>query len=57
MENEFYIVPALYDRDTYFLLRDYGNEIKFTVLQGKISIIGNGYFVPKELEFIKQNFL
>ncbi|MFH6944654.1 hypothetical protein [Flavobacterium sp. FlaQc-50] len=57
MSVEFYIVPALYDRDTYFLFRDYGNEIKFTVIEGKITIIGNGFFVPKELEFIKDNFL
>jgi hypothetical protein len=57
MENEFYIVPALYDRDTYFLFRDYGNEIKFTILEGKINILGKGFFVPSELIFIKQNFL
>lgn len=57
MENEFHIVPALLDRDTYFLFRDYGNEIKFTVISGKIAIIGRGYFVPHELIFIKQNFL
>jgi hypothetical protein len=57
MHPEFYIIPALYDRNTYFLFRDYGNEIKFTVIDGKITIIGNGFFVPKELEFIKDNFL
>ena len=54
MTVEFYIVPALRDRDTYFLFRDYGNELKFTVIEGKISVIGKGYFVPKELEFIKE---
>lgn len=54
MSSEFYIVPALRDVDTYFLFRDYGNELKFTVIDGKISIIGKGFFVPKELEFIKQ---
>ena len=57
MKAEFYIVPALYDRDTYFLFRDYGNELKFTVIEGKIMIIGKGFFTPKELEFIKSNFI
>jgi hypothetical protein len=55
MKAEFYIVPALYDRDTYFLFRDYGNELKFTVIARKITIIGKGFFVPEELEFIKNN--
>lgn len=54
MSSEFYIVPALYDIDTFFLFRDYGNELKFTVIEGKISIIGKGFFLPKELDFIKE---
>ena len=57
MQCEFYIVPALYDRNTFFLFRDYANELKFTVLNGKISIIGNGYFTPTEYNFIKANFI
>lgn len=57
MENEFYIVPALLDKDTYFLFRDFGNEIKFTVIEGKLKIIGNGYFLQHEWFFIQDNFL
>jgi hypothetical protein len=56
MESEFYIVPSLYDKDTYFLFRDYGNEIKFTVINGMVTVSGKGYFTPKELEYVKTNF-
>lgn len=57
MKAEFYIVPALYDTDTYFLFRDYGNELKFTVKEGKVTIIGKGFFTASELDFIKSNFI
>lgn len=56
MKSNFYIVPALYDRDTYFLFRDYGNEIKFTVINGLVTISGKGYFTEEELEYVKINF-
>ena len=56
MNPEFYIVPARCDADTYFLFRDTGDEIKFTVIGRKITIIGNGYLVPKEIEYINLNF-
>lgn len=57
MENEFYIVPALLDKDTYFLFRDYGDELKFTISGGVLKIFGNGFFHPHELFFIQDNFL
>lgn len=56
MTTDFFIVPALYDENTYFLFRDYAIEIKFKFIAGKITIIGKGYFVPDEITFIKENF-
>lgn len=56
MTTDFFIVPALYDENTYFLFRDYAIEIKFKFIAGKITIIGKGYFLPDELTFIKENF-
>jgi len=57
METEIVIIPSLHDRDTYFLFRDYAIEIKFTSINGIIKIIGKGYFLPKEVLFIKENYI
>jgi hypothetical protein len=56
MKDDFFIVPALYDENTFFLFRDYAIEIKFTSVAGIIKIIGKGYFYPNEIAFIKQGF-
>lgn len=57
MTTDFFIVPALYDGNTYFLFRDYAIEIKFKIIAGKITIIGRGYLVPDEVTFINENFV
>lgn len=57
MEDNFYIVPAFYDDNTFFLFRDFGFEIKFTSINGVISIIGNGKFSNAELKYIYEFYL
>jgi hypothetical protein len=57
MEDKFYIVPALSEPNTYFLFRDYGEEIKFVTKYGKVVVIGKGYLTPKELAFIRLYFI
>lgn len=56
MKDDFFIIPALYEVNTYFLFRDYAIEIKFTIIAGIIKIIGKGYLLPGEVTFIKENF-
>lgn len=57
MENNFYVVPALRDENTFFLFRDFGFEIKFTSIKGVINIIGKGKFTTEELHFVNENYL
>jgi len=57
MTTDFFIIPALYESNTYFLFRDYAIEIKFKIITGKITIIGKGYLVPDEVKFIYENFV
>lgn len=57
MEDKFYIVPALYEPNTFFLFRDYGEEIKFVTKYGRVVVIGKGYLTPKELAFIRLYFI
>ena len=54
METIFTIIPSLSEQNTYFLFRDYAIEIKFTSINGIVKVIGNGYLLPKEVEFIKE---
>ena len=54
METVFTIIPSLSEQNTYFLSRDYAIEIKFTSIYGIVKVIGNGYLLPKEVEFIKE---
>ncbi len=54
METVFTIIPSLSEQNTYFLFRDYAIEIKFTSINGIVKVIGNGYLLPKEVEFIKE---
>lgn len=56
MNSELYIVAARHDSDTYFLFRDNGTKIKFTVIEQKITIVGKGYFTPNELNVLKHYF-
>lgn len=56
METNFNIVPAMYEQNTFFLFRDYAIEIKFSITNGAITVIGKGYLLPIEAEFIKVNF-
>jgi hypothetical protein len=57
MEPEFYIIPSLTESNVYFLFRDIGIEVKFTLKDGRVMIIGKGFLTPNELEFIKIHFL
>lgn len=57
MEPNFVIVPATFGQNTFFLFRDYSVEITFTIVNKVISVIGNGYLLPEETEFIKENYL
>jgi hypothetical protein len=57
MEVNFYIVPAMYDENTFFLFRDYAIEIKFTIINGTVKVIGKNYFLPEETLFIRENYL
>jgi hypothetical protein len=57
MGTNFYIVSAMYDENTFFLFRDYAIEIKFTIINGIVKVVGMNYFLPEELLFIKENYL
>ena len=54
METVFTIIPSLSEQNTYFLFLDYAIEIKFTSINGIVKVIGNGYLLAKEVEFIKE---
>lgn len=56
-EAEFYIVPSMSEQNTYFLFRDIGIEIKFNTLNNKITILSNGFLLPREMLFVQNNYL
>jgi hypothetical protein len=56
MNDEFFIVPSLAEAFTYYLFRD-GIEVKFSVENQRIKVLGRGYLLPKEIEFIRAFFL
>lgn len=56
METNFHIVPAMQEENTFFLFRD-GIEVKFSSIKGIIKVIGRGYLLPKEVEYIKKFYI